>query len=75
MPTPSKSCCTPCPSPSSACHAALIGWEAVAPARRLPEVKGWKLRGLAAFTAYFFLSSYLPLLWDRACWPASSCST
>jgi sterol desaturase/sphingolipid hydroxylase (fatty acid hydroxylase superfamily) len=48
-----------------ALYAALILWETVAPARTLPLLKGWKLRGLVAFVAYFFLSSYLPLLWSE----------
>ncbi len=46
-----------------AIYGALVLWEAVAPARALPVIPGWKLRGLLAFVAYFFLSSYLPLLW------------
>ena len=45
-----------------AIYAVLIAWEALAPARALPAVRGWKLRGLAAFFAYFFISSYVPLL-------------
>jgi len=45
-------------------YGALILWEALAPARSLPAIKGWRLRGLAAFATYFFLSSYLPLLWS-----------
>jgi sterol desaturase/sphingolipid hydroxylase (fatty acid hydroxylase superfamily) len=28
-------------------------------------VKGWKVLGLGAFAVYFFLSSYLPLLWTE----------
>jgi sterol desaturase/sphingolipid hydroxylase (fatty acid hydroxylase superfamily) len=44
---------------------ALVAWEALAPARRLPDVRGWRLLGLGAFTAYFFISSYLPLLWTE----------
>ena len=44
---------------------ALIVWEAVAPARPLPTVKNWRVRGLLAFAAYFFVSSYLPLLWSE----------
>jgi sterol desaturase/sphingolipid hydroxylase (fatty acid hydroxylase superfamily) len=48
-----------------ALYGALIAWEAVAPARPLPVVKGWRLRGLLAFAAYFFVSSYLPLLWGE----------
>lgn len=48
-----------------ALYAALIAWEALAPARPLPRVQGWRMRGLAAFAGYFFLSSYLPLLWTE----------
>lgn len=46
-------------------YAALMLWEAVAPGRSLPPVPGWHVRGLIAFGVYFFLSSYLPLMWDR----------
>jgi len=49
-----------------AIYAALIVWEAVAPARVLPRIRWWRTRGLAAFGVYFLLSSYLPFLWaDR----------
>ncbi|RZA33175.1 MAG: fatty acid hydroxylase family protein [Lysobacteraceae bacterium] len=43
--------------------AALLAWERLAPARRLPVVKGWALRATISIFAYFMLSSYLPLLW------------
>ncbi len=46
-----------------AIYGALMLWEALAPARRLPHVPYWKLWGVLSFTIYFFLSSYLPLLW------------
>lgn len=46
-----------------ALYAILIAWEALLPARRLPQMPYWRLRGLAAFALYFGLSSYLPLLW------------
>ncbi len=42
----------------------LILWEAILPARKLPDVKFWKLRGLTFFTIFFFVASYLPLLTD-----------
>ena len=48
-----------------AIYAALILWETIAPARQLPAVRGWKLMGLSAFVVYFFISSYLPLLWSE----------
>lgn len=48
-----------------ALYGSLIAAEALAPARPLPPVKGWRTRGLVAFAAYFLLSSYLPLLWTE----------
>ena len=45
-----------------ALYAAIIAWEALVPARALPRVSGWPLKGLALFALYFILSSYLPLL-------------
>ncbi|WP_343486459.1 sterol desaturase family protein [Allomuricauda sp. d1] len=42
----------------------LMAWEALLPARKLPKIKYWKLKGFIAFTLFFFLSSYLPLIWD-----------
>ena len=33
--------------------AALALWEAVAPAKELPEIRGWKIRGLISFATYF----------------------
>ncbi len=34
------------------------------PGRPLPKVKYWKIKGIIAFIIYFFLSSYLPLIWN-----------
>lgn len=42
----------------------LIAWEAFFPARKLPKIKFWRLKGFVAFTLFFFLSSYLPMIWD-----------
>ena len=42
----------------------LMIWEALAPARKLPSIKYWKLKGIIAFIIFFYLSSYFPLLWD-----------
>lgn len=63
MPTPIDILLHPASLTVFALYAALIVWEAVAPARPLPPVKGWRVRGLLAFVSYFFLSSYLPVLW------------
>lgn len=47
-------------------YGGLILWEAFWPARKLPKVRFWKLKGFLAFVLFFYLSSYLPLLWDGA---------
>ena len=44
-------------------YALLMLWEALFPGRVLPALKYWRLRGIAVFFFYFYLSSYLPLLW------------
>jgi len=45
-------------------YALLILWETFFPAREPPKVKNWKLRGLASFAVFFYLSTYFPLVWD-----------
>lgn len=65
MPTPLEILLDPISLIVLAMYLALIIWEAVAPARRLPKVKNWKLRGLTSFAVFFYLSSYLPLIWDQ----------
>ncbi len=42
----------------------LIIAEAIIPGRQLPIVKYWRIKGIIAFTIYFFISSYLPLIWS-----------
>jgi hypothetical protein len=63
MPTPLQILLDPVSLTVLGLYAALILLEALFPARALPRVKGWKTRALAVFACYFFLSSYLPLLW------------
>lgn len=46
-------------------YASLMLWEAIAPGRKLPKVKNWRLRGIAVFIFYFFFTSYIPLVWDN----------
>ncbi|MEO9964494.1 MAG: sterol desaturase family protein [Reichenbachiella sp.] len=42
----------------------LIAWEEIFPARKLPKVKNWRIKGLTFFFTYFFVASYLPLFTD-----------
>jgi sterol desaturase/sphingolipid hydroxylase (fatty acid hydroxylase superfamily) len=63
MPTPLDLLRDPLILSVLAIFAALALWEALAPARPLPRVRGWRTRGLGAFVAYLAISSYLPFLW------------
>lgn len=64
MPSPYDIFMNPVAWTCLAIYAALMLWEGLFPARRLPRVPYWQLRGLTAFVCYFLLSSYLPLWWD-----------
>ena len=63
MPTPLDILLDPVSMTVLALYAAWIGLEALFPARSLPRVRGWRTRALQVFAFYFFLSSYLPMLW------------
>jgi sterol desaturase/sphingolipid hydroxylase (fatty acid hydroxylase superfamily) len=62
VPTPLELLQDPVSIAVIAVYVTLLLWEAAAPARPLPAVAGWRLRGAAAFALYFFVSSYLPLV-------------
>lgn len=64
MPTPLEILLDPISLIVITLYAGLMIWEALFPARPLPYVKHWKLRGLIFFVIYFYLSSYLPMLWN-----------
>ena len=64
MPTPLELILDPISLAIIGIYLGLMAWEALAPARKLPKVRFWKLKGLSGFTIFFFLSSYLPLLVD-----------
>ena len=38
-----------------AMYGILMAWEALFPARPLPKMKYWKLRGMTSFALFFFL--------------------
>lgn len=64
MPTPLEILLDPISLGVLALYAAFMLWEALNPARRLPIIRGWHIRAVTSFAVYFYLSSYLPLLWD-----------
>ncbi len=63
MPTPLQILMDPVSLTVLGLYGALILLEALFPARPLPRVRGWRTKALVVFVFYFFLSSYLPLLW------------
>jgi sterol desaturase/sphingolipid hydroxylase (fatty acid hydroxylase superfamily) len=46
-----------------AMYALLMIYEALFPARTLPSIRFWKIRGILFFFLFFYMSSYLPLWW------------
>ncbi|QGY43072.1 fatty acid hydroxylase [Maribellus comscasis] len=64
MPTPLQILLDPISLIIIGIYVALMIWEAVFPAVKLPEIKYWKLKGLTSFGVFFYLSSYLPLATD-----------
>jgi sterol desaturase/sphingolipid hydroxylase (fatty acid hydroxylase superfamily) len=66
MPTPLEILLDPVSLAVLAIYGALILLEALFPARPLPRVRGWRTRALLVFAVYFFMSSYLPLLWGES---------
>jgi len=64
MPTPVEILLDPISLGALAMYACLIAWEAIAPARPLPKIRGWIPRAAGVFAMYFFASTYLPLIWD-----------
>jgi len=65
MPTPLEILLDPISLAILALFFGLFAWETFAPGRKLTPIRYWKLRGILFFFTFFFLSSYLPLLWDE----------
>ena len=42
----------------------LLLWETFFPARQLPKINFWKLRGITFFVFYMLFTTYIPLVWD-----------
>ncbi len=45
--------------------AVMLCLQSLLPGRALPVVKGWWVRASSVFVVYFYLSTYLPMIWDR----------
>ena len=69
MPTPLEILFDPLSLVILVMYGGVILWESIAPGRKLPIVKYWKLRGLTSFAIYFYLTSYLPLFIDPVLQP------
>lgn len=61
MPSPIEILLDPISLSVIAMYAALMIWEALFPARKLPYVKFWQIKGIISFFVFFYLSSYLPM--------------
>jgi sterol desaturase/sphingolipid hydroxylase (fatty acid hydroxylase superfamily) len=64
MPTPIEILLDPISLGVLVLYGALMVCEAIAPGRNLPVQKGWVPRAIGSFVVYFYLASYLPLVWD-----------
>jgi len=65
MPTPFEILADPVSLGLMAMYILLMAWEAIFPARKLPPIRFWRIKGIVAFFLFFFLSTYLPLFYAR----------
>lgn len=47
-----------------ALYGAFVLVESLFPARELPKIAGWRIRSFCAFVVFFYLATYLPMVWD-----------
>ncbi|SMO91268.1 Sterol desaturase/sphingolipid hydroxylase, fatty acid hydroxylase superfamily [Saccharicrinis carchari] len=64
LPTPFEILSDPISLIVYALLAGLLLWEAIFPARELPRIRFWRLRGSIFFLAFVLFTTYIPLLWD-----------
>ncbi len=65
MPTPLQILLDPVSLYILSMYLVLIVWEAIFPARKLPAIRFWRIKGIAAFIFFFYLSTYLPLAYSQ----------
>ena len=63
MPTPLDVLLDPVTLLILAMYFLLMLWEAFFPGRELPAIRFWKIKGILFFLIYFYLATYLPLLY------------
>jgi sterol desaturase/sphingolipid hydroxylase (fatty acid hydroxylase superfamily) len=61
MPTPLEILLDPITLTFSGIYAVLMLWEAIFPARQLPHIRFWQVKGIASYLFFLLLSTYLPL--------------
>ena len=65
MPTPLEILLDPLSLILLSIYLVLIILEAISPGQQLKKVKGWIPKSLFVFVIYFYISTYLPLIWDK----------
>ena len=63
MPTPLDVLLDPVTLLILAMYFLLMLWEAFFPGRELPAIRFWKIKGIIFFLIYFYIATYLPLLY------------
>jgi sterol desaturase/sphingolipid hydroxylase (fatty acid hydroxylase superfamily) len=63
MPSPLEILLDPLSLVILAMYAILILWEALFPARPLPRIKYWRVKGIITYLVFFYLSTYVPMLY------------
>ncbi len=61
MPTPFEILLDPIVLTISGIYALLMIWEGIFPARKLPKVSNWQIKGISSYVIFLLLSAYLPL--------------
>ena len=69
MPTPLEILLDPLSLILISIFAALILLEQIMPGRPQKKIKNWIPKALCFFIVYFYLSTYLPLIWDKYLMP------
>lgn len=65
MPTPLEILLDPISIGLLIIYFSLVIIEAIAPGHEVKVVKGWIPKSILVFIFYFYLSTYLPLIWDK----------